>query len=122
MRESTWVTLAIIGALFGGCVFAEHRAEAKAKAFCSRFTVGGDFNKAIEAVDASGAYHGAYESSGEKRAFVSYMGVPPFLVIFVLLMVSGARLFACGKCILIKILLEPPKLPRRIRIVLSPQP
>ncbi len=78
MRASTWVTLAIIGALFGGCVLAEHRAEANAKAFCSRFTVGGDFNKAIEAVDASGAYHGAYESSGEKRAFVSYMGVPPF--------------------------------------------
>ncbi len=80
MRASTWVTLAIIGALFGGCVLAEHRAEAKAKAFCSRFTVGGDFDNAIEAVNASGAPHGAYERSGEKTAYVSYMGVPPFSV------------------------------------------
>ncbi len=79
MRASTWITtLAIIGALIGGFIFVEHRAEAKAKAFCSRFTVGGDFNKAIEAVNASGAPHSAYESSGENIAYVSYMGVPPF--------------------------------------------
>ncbi len=78
MRVSTWVTLVIIGALFGGCVFAEYRAEANAKAFCSRFTVGGDFNKAVEAVTASGGPHHTYESSGEKTAYISYMGVPPF--------------------------------------------
>lgn len=79
MKASTWVaTLAIIGALLGGVIFAEHRAEAKAEAFCSRFTVGGDFNKAIEAVNASGVPHEAYHRSGEKTVFVKYMGVPPF--------------------------------------------
>ena len=76
MRASTWVTLAIIGALIGGAIFADHRAEAKAKAFCSRFTVGGDFNKAVEAVNASGVRHEEYESSGEKTVFVKYMGAP----------------------------------------------
>lgn len=73
-----WIKVAIIGALFGGCVVVEHRAEVKARAFCSRFTVGGDFNQAIEAVNASGAYHRAYERSGERTAYVSYMGIPPF--------------------------------------------
>ncbi len=74
MRARTWVTPAIICALFSGCIYAEIRAEAKAKAFCSRFTVGGDFNEAIEATNASGVYHRV----GEKAAFVMYMGVPPF--------------------------------------------
>lgn len=79
MRVSTWVTtLAIIGALIGGVIFAEHRAEAKAKAFCSRFTVGGDFNKAVEAVNASGVPYEEYESSGENTVLAKYMGVPPF--------------------------------------------
>ena len=79
MKASTWVaTLAIIGALIGGIFFAEHRAEAKARAFCSRFTVGGDFNKAIEAVNASGVPHEEYDRSGEKTVFVKYMGLPPF--------------------------------------------
>ncbi len=76
MRASTWVTtLAIIGALIGGVIFVDHRAEAKAKAFCSRFTVGGDFNKAIEVVKASGVSYEEYESSGENTVFVKYMGV-----------------------------------------------
>jgi hypothetical protein len=78
MRARTWVTPAIICALFSGCIYAEIRAEAKAKAFCSRFTVGGDFNKAIEAADASGAYYSVSENSGENTVFVMYMGIPPF--------------------------------------------
>ena len=79
MRVSTWVfTLAIIGSLSGGFVFVEHRAETKAKALCSRFTVGGDFNNAIEAAKASGVPYEEYESSGENTVFVKYMGVPPF--------------------------------------------
>ena len=60
MKASTGITLVIIGALIvGGVGLVERRAEAKAKALCSRFTVGGDFNQAIEAVNASGAPHGA---------------------------------------------------------------
>ena len=79
MKASTGFTLGIIGALIVGDVFlVERRAEAKAKAFCSRFTVGGDFSQAIEAVNASGAPHGAYESSDEKTVYVQYGGVPPF--------------------------------------------
>lgn len=70
--------LAIICALFGGCIYAEIRAEANAKAFCSRFTVGGDFNKAVDAADASGAYHKVAEDSGKNSLFVMFVGVPPF--------------------------------------------
>ncbi len=81
MKASTGITLAIIGALIVGGVFlVERRAEAKAKAFCSRFTVGGGFNQAIEAVNASGAPHGAHERSDEKTVYVQDMGVPPFSV------------------------------------------
>jgi len=81
MKANTGITLAIIGALIVGGVFlVERRAETKAKAFCSRFTVGGDFNQAIEAVNASGAPHGAYEGSDVKTVYVRYMGVPPFSV------------------------------------------
>lgn len=79
MKASTGITLATFGALLiGGALLLEQRAEAKAKAFCSRFTVGGDFNQAMEAVNASGAHHGAYERSGEKTVYVQYMGAPPF--------------------------------------------
>ena len=81
MKASTGITLAIIGALIvGGVGLVERRAEAKAKAFCSRFTVGGDFNQAIEAANASGVPHHAYESSDEKTVYVQYAGVPPFSV------------------------------------------
>ncbi len=81
MKASTGITLAIIGALIvGGVYLVERRAEAKAKAFCSRFAVGGNFNQAIEAVTASGAPHGAYERSDENTVYVQYMGVPPFSV------------------------------------------
>ena len=81
MKASTGITLVIIGALIvGGVGLVERRAEAKAKAFCSRFTVGGDFNQAIEAINASGAPHGAYERSDEKTVYVRYMGLPPFSV------------------------------------------
>lgn len=81
MKASTGIMLAIVGALFiGGVFFLEHRAEVKAKAFCSRFTVGGDFNKAIEAVNASGVPYEEYERSGEKTVLVKYMGLPPFSV------------------------------------------
>ena len=81
MKASTGITLGIIGALIVGGVFlVERRAEARAKAFCSRFTVGDDFNQAIEAINASGAPHGAYEHSDEKTVYVKYMGVPPFSV------------------------------------------
>jgi hypothetical protein len=79
MKARTGIQLAIIGVLvIGGIVVAEERGDAKAKAFCSRFTVGGDFNQAIEAVNESGAYHGAYERSGEKIVYVQYLGFPPF--------------------------------------------
>jgi len=78
MRLRTWVTPAIICALFSGCIYAEIRAEANAKAFCSRFTVGVDFNKAVEAADASDAYHNVVKDSGENSLFVMYMGIPPF--------------------------------------------
>ncbi len=79
MKPSTGITLAIIGALIvGGTFLLERRAEAKAKAFCSRFTVGGDFNQAIEAVNASGVPYEEYEGSGENTVLVKYMGVPPF--------------------------------------------
>jgi hypothetical protein len=79
MKASAGITLVIFGALLiAGFVLAEHHAEAKAKAFCSRFTLGGDFNHAIEAVNASGTAHGAYERSGKKTAYVSYMGGHPF--------------------------------------------
>jgi hypothetical protein len=81
MKASTGITLVIIGALIvGGVGLLERRAEAKAKAFCSRFTVGGDFNQAIEAVNASGVPHGAYERSDENTVYVQYPGVPPFSV------------------------------------------
>jgi len=79
MKASTGITLVIIGALIvGGTFLLERRAETKAKAFCSRFTVGGDFNRAIEAVNASGVPYEEYESSGENTVLVKYMGVPPF--------------------------------------------
>ena len=79
MKASTGITLAIFGALLiGGTFLLEQRAEAKAKAFCSRFTVGGDFNQAIEAVNTSGVPHEEYERSGENTVFVKYMGMPPF--------------------------------------------
>jgi hypothetical protein len=81
MKASTGVTLVVISVLvIGGTFFLEHRAEAKAKAFCSRFTIGGDFNQAIEAVSESGVPHGVYERSNEKTVYVQYMGVPPFSV------------------------------------------
>jgi hypothetical protein len=81
MKASTEITLAIVGVLvIGGIFFLEHRAEANAKAFRSRFTLGGDFNKAIEAVSESGTPHGAYERSDEKTVYVQYMAVPPFSV------------------------------------------
>ncbi len=79
MKASTGITLAIIGALIvGGTFLLERRAETRAKAFCSRFTVGGDFNQAIEAVNASGVPYEEYESSDENTVLVKYMGVPPF--------------------------------------------
>ena len=79
MKASTGIQLTIISVLLiGGIVVAEERGDAKAKAFCSRFTVGGDFNQAIKAVNESGAYHGTYERSGEKIVYVQYLGFPPF--------------------------------------------
>ncbi len=81
MKASTGITLVIIGALIVvGVGLLERRAEAKAKAFCSRFTVGGDFNQAIEAVNASGVPYEENESSDEKTVYVRYMGLPPFSV------------------------------------------
>ena len=79
MKASTGIQLGIISVLLiGGIVVAEDRGQAKAEAFCSRFTVGGDFNQAIEVVNKSGAYHGTYERSGEKIVYVQYLGFPPF--------------------------------------------
>jgi hypothetical protein len=79
MKARTGIQLAIISALLiGGIVVAEERGQAKAEAFCSRFAVGGDFNQAIETVNESGTYHGAYERSGEKIVYVQYLGFPPF--------------------------------------------
>ncbi len=78
---STGITAAIIGVLIvGGIFLLEHRAEAKAKAFCSRFTVGDDFNQAIEAINASGVPYQEYERSGENTVLVKYIGFTPFSV------------------------------------------
>lgn len=62
-------------------MFAENRAERNAKAFCSRFTIGEDFNQAVEAVNAArGAYfksNRSDEKSGERTVSIVYMGVGP---------------------------------------------
>ena len=82
MKRSHWVVFAILLVVFGSfgsCMLAEHRAESKAKAFCSRFVVGGDFKQAIGAVNvATDAQKGTFEHEGEQTVFVSYTGVPPY--------------------------------------------
>mgnify|MGYP001609683751 CR=1 FL=1 len=82
MKRSHWVVFAILLVVFGSfgsCMLAEHRAESKAKAFCSRFVVGGDFRQAIGAVNvATDAQKGTFEHEGEQTVFVSYTGVPPY--------------------------------------------
>ena len=82
MKLSRWVTLAVLLAAFGSfgsCMLAEHRAETNAKLFCSRFTIGGDFNQAIGAVNAAlNVQKGTFEHEGEQTVFVSYSGAPPF--------------------------------------------
>ena len=74
--------LLIVGLLVGGSLVimvgyllvAEDRAAEKASAFCSRFSVGDDFNQAREAAKASGAYHPPLKGVPENRVAVSYMG------------------------------------------------
>jgi hypothetical protein len=65
----------------GSCVIAENRAEHNAKAFCSRFSVGGEFNQAVEAVNAARGTYFKYdrldEKSGVRRISVVYMGIGP---------------------------------------------
>jgi hypothetical protein len=82
MKLRRWVHLAVLFAIlasFGSCVVAERRAETKAKAFCSRFAVGGDFAHAIASVNAAtDASKGTFEHEGEQTVFVSFNGVPPF--------------------------------------------
>ena len=82
MRLGRWAALmvfiAVVGS-FGSCVLAERRAETRAKAFCSRFVVGGDFKEAIGAANAvTDAQKGTFETDGEQTVFVSYSGAPPF--------------------------------------------
>ena len=82
MKLRRWISLAVLVAIlgsFGSCVFAERRAEIKAKTFCSRFEVGGDFKEAIGAVNAvTDVQKGTFEREGEQTVFVSYVGTPPF--------------------------------------------
>lgn len=82
MKLRRWISLAVLVAIlgsFGSCVLAERRAQIKAKAFCSRFVVGGDFKEAIGAVNAvTNAQKGTFETDGEQTVFVSYAGAPPF--------------------------------------------
>lgn len=82
MKLGRWVSLVvliIIVGSFGSCVFAERRAETRAKAFCARFVVGGDFKEAIGAVNAAtDVQKGTFEREGEQTVFVSYAGAPPF--------------------------------------------
>ena len=82
MKPRRWIGLAVLVTVlgsFGSCVLAERRAETKAKAFCSRFVVGGDFSQAMASVNAvTDAYKGAYEHEGQQTVFVSFNGIPPF--------------------------------------------
>ena len=74
-----WIILATPVAMLGSCILAETSAERKAKAFCSRFTIDGDFNQAVEAVnEATGTYlKNSYEKPGGKTVYVVYMGIGP---------------------------------------------
>jgi hypothetical protein len=82
MKRSRWVALAVVLAVsgsFGSCLLTERRAETKAKSFCARFVIGGDFNQAVAAVNAAmDAKKGAFVHEGEQTVFVSYSGVPPY--------------------------------------------
>lgn len=82
LRKATkWITVGTVVAMSGSCMFAENRAERNANAFCSRFTLGGDFNQAVDAVNAARGTYFKYdrldEKSGERTVSVVYMGVGP---------------------------------------------